>query len=68
MEPCATWRLARLQKLEVERGDPSLSAIVMLEYSVTLLCVADGVRVTIGCTFGNKQLTFEDSSTIAVRL
>jgi formylmethanofuran dehydrogenase subunit E len=60
--------LIGLERLKAKKGDPSLSAVVMLKHSVPFSCVLDGVQITTGCTIGNKRLTLEDSSGIAVRL
>ena len=60
--------LVGLEKLKTGRSDQSLSTTVMLEYFVPFSCVVDGVQITTGCTIGNKRLTLEDSSGIAVRL
>ncbi|MBS7650014.1 MAG: formylmethanofuran dehydrogenase subunit E family protein [Candidatus Bathyarchaeia archaeon] len=60
--------LTGLQRLNVERGDISLHATVWLKYSTPFSCVADGVQVSTGCTYGNKRLTVKDSDGIMVRV
>jgi len=59
--------LIGLTKLEIEKGDPELSATAMLKNSTPFSCILDGVQVVTGCTVGNKRLRLEDSTNIAVR-
>ncbi|MGQ9542839.1 MAG: formylmethanofuran dehydrogenase subunit E family protein [Candidatus Bathyarchaeia archaeon] len=57
-----------LQILNVGRGDPNVRATVWLRYSTPFSCVADGVQVSTGCTYGNKRLIIRDSEGITVKL
>ena len=58
--------LIGLRELGVRRGVRCLTSTVMLEYRPPYSCVLDGIQVSTGCTFGNKQLKMRDATSIVI--
>ena len=60
--------LVGLREFEKKRGERDLFVRVFCRNSTPFSCVLDGLQFSTGCTSGNKRLSFEESTGMAIEI